>query len=99
MHNPLRILHLEDDPSDRELVEAKLLTGEGSRTKIRQVDTKGSRFSGRSKRRKSTLSADYSLPAFDSLTARRSQQGPEVVPLALFIFVSGTMGKISRSKR
>jgi PAS domain S-box len=90
MHNPLRILHLEDDPLDRELVEAKLSEG-GVSYKIRQVDTKESFLRAIEEEEIDIILADYSLPAFDGLTALEIAKQKR--PLVPFIFVSGTMGE------
>jgi two-component system, cell cycle sensor histidine kinase and response regulator CckA len=89
MHDPLRILHLEDDPLDRELVEATLAEG-GVSCKIRHVDTREA-FVRAIEEEIDIILADYSLPTFDGLTALEiaKQKRPEVP----FIFVSGTMGE------
>ena len=89
MDNPLRILHLEDDPLDRELVEATLAEAGVSCT-IRHVDTREA-FVRAIEEEIDIILADYSLPAFDGLTALEiaKQKRPEIP----FIFVSGTMGE------
>jgi two-component system cell cycle sensor histidine kinase/response regulator CckA len=95
LNNPLRILHLEDDLLDRELVEATLAEA-GVSCKIRHVDTREA-FVRAIEEEIDIILADYSLPAFDGLTALdiAKRRRPEVP----FIFVSGTMGKIRRSNR
>jgi hypothetical protein len=90
MDNPLRILHLEDDPLDREIVEANLAEG-GVSCRIRHVETRESFLKAIEEEEFDIILADYSLPAFDGLTALEfaKQKRPEVP----FIFVSGTMGE------
>ena len=85
----MRILHLEDDPLDRELVEATLAEAGVSCT-IRHVDTREA-FVRAIEEEIDIILADYSLPAFDGLTALEiaKQKRPEIP----FIFVSGTMGE------
>jgi PAS domain S-box-containing protein len=89
MREPLKILHLEDDPLDRELVEATLAEGGVSYT-IQRVDTREA-FVRAIEEEIDIILADYSLPAFDGLAALEiaKQKRPEVP----FIFVSGTMGE------
>jgi two-component system cell cycle sensor histidine kinase/response regulator CckA len=89
LNNPLRILHLEDDLLDRELVEATLAEA-GVSCKIRHVDTREA-FVRAIEEEIDIILADYSLPAFDGLTALdiAKRRRPEVP----FIFVSGTMGE------
>jgi hypothetical protein len=90
MHDPLRILHLEDDPLDRELVEATLVEG-GFSCKIRHVETRTAFTQAIEEGEIDIILADYSLPAFDGITALEiSRQRLPVVP---FILVSGAMGE------
>ena len=90
MHNSVRILHLEDDPLDRELVEANLAEG-GVSYKIRHVDTRESFVRAIEEEEIDIILADYSLPAFDGLTALEIAKQKR--PLVPFVFVSGTMGE------
>jgi two-component system, cell cycle sensor histidine kinase and response regulator CckA len=90
MHDPLRILHLEDDPLDRELVEATLVEG-GFSCKIRHVETRTAFTQAIEEGEIDIILADYSLPAFDGITALEiSRQRLPVVP---FILVSGALGE------
>ena len=90
MDNPLRILHLEDDPLDRDLV-AESLTEGGFSCKMRHVDTRESFLKAIEEEEFDIILADYSLPAFDGLAALEiaRKKRPEVP----FIFVSGTTGE------
>jgi len=90
MDDPLRILHLEDDPLDRELVEATLAEG-GFSFQIRHVDTRAAFVQAIEEGGIDIILADYSLPTFDGLTALEIAR--QKLPLVPFILVSGTMGE------
>ena len=90
MDDPLRILHLEDDPLDCELVEATLAEG-GYSVQIRRVDTKAAFVRAIEDGEIDIILADYSLPTFDGLTALKIAQ--QKLPMVPFILVSGTMGE------
>jgi PAS domain S-box-containing protein len=90
MNPPLRVLHLEDDVRDTELVQATLQAEEIQST-LTRVETElefvavleGGSFD--------LILADYTLPSFDGLSALRiAQQRTPDIP---FIFVSGTLGE------
>src|SRR5215475_13298182 len=90
MNTPLRVLHLEDDIRDTELVQATL-KGEGFQPQLTRVEAEHD-FVGALKRGGFDLIlADYTLPSFDGLSALRlaQQHSPEVP----FLFVSGTLGE------
>src|SRR6266403_1070331 len=78
MNSPLRVLHLEDDVRDTELVRATL---EGEQDVLAALERESLDL----------ILADYTLPSFDGLSALRiaQQHSPEVP----FIFVSGTLGE------
>jgi PAS domain S-box-containing protein len=90
MNAPLRILHLEDDVRDTELVQATL-EGEGIPANLTRVETEQDFFSRLNRGSCDLILADYTLPSFDGLSALRiaQQHSPEVP----FIFVSGTLGE------
>ena len=90
MHDPLRILHLEDNPLDCELVEATLAEG-GFSFQIRRVDTRAAFVSAIEGGEIDIILADYSLPTFDGLTALNIAR--QKLPLVPFILVSGSMGE------
>jgi CheY-like chemotaxis protein len=87
---PLRILYLEDDPNDAELVQA-MLEGEDVACQVTLVDTRIDFLASLERDDIDLILADYSLPSFDGISALRLavEKRPEVP----FIFVSGTMGE------
>ena len=90
MHDPLRILHLEDDSQDRELVAATLAEG-GISFEIRHVETREAFLQAIEEEEIDLILADYSLPMFDGLTALEiARRKLSLVP---FILVSGTIGE------
>ncbi|MGQ0700794.1 MAG: response regulator [Panacagrimonas sp.] len=90
MNTPLRVLHLEDDPRDAELVQAELEAG-GIECEITRVETRETFTAALVAAAPDLILADFSLPSFDGLSALEiaAQQRPEVP----FIFVSGTLGE------
>jgi len=88
--SPLRILHLEDDPKDVELIEA-MLTGEGLACDIRRVDNRKQYISALEQGGFDLILADYWLGSFDGLSALRMAR--EKCPEIPFILVSGTLGE------
>ena len=90
MNFPLRVLHLEDDVRDTELVQATL-EGEGIPANLTRVETEQDFLSRLNRGSCDLILADYTLPSFDGLSALRiAQQHSPDVP---FIFVSGTLGE------
>ena len=87
---PLRILHLEDDPHDRELAEATLAS-DGVFCEIRHVDTREAFEGALLAEPFDVILADYSLPRFDGLTAQAIAR--RLCPQTPFIFVSGSLGE------
>jgi two-component system cell cycle sensor histidine kinase/response regulator CckA len=90
MRSSLKILHLEDDPRDRELVR-ETLEAEGIRCEVECVDTREAFIEALDRVRPDLILADYKLPSFDGLSALEIAKVrlPEV-PL---IIVSGIMGE------
>src|ERR1700722_14393669 len=86
----LRILHLEDDPLDAELV-LSTLTDAGISCEIRRVDTEGGFVDALLQDKFDLIISDFSMPGFNGKGALKlaRQQCPEVP----FIFVSGTIGE------
>src|SRR5688572_9019653 len=68
VHMPIRILHLEDDPADAELVQATLLA-EGLAVITQVVLTREDYQAALQPGRLDLILADFSLPRFDGLTA------------------------------
>jgi signal transduction histidine kinase/FixJ family two-component response regulator len=90
MNFPLRVLHLEDDARDTELVQAAL-EGEGIQSELTRVEREQDFLAALKRESLDLILADYTLPSFDGLSALRiAQQDSPDVP---FIFVSGTLGE------
>ena len=89
LSRPLIILHLEDNPTDADLIENTLIGG-GLQVEITRVDTRESFLAGLDRRPLDLILCDYRLPQFHGLTALElaREHRPEVP----FIFVSGTLG-------
>ena len=87
---PLRILHLEDEADDAELVQAAL-RGDGLQCDIRNVDTRGAFLEALTRDRPDIVLSDFSLPEIDGLTALALVR--ERAPDVPFILVSGTLGE------
>jgi PAS domain S-box-containing protein len=86
----LRILYLEDDPKDADLVLA-MLEAEGVTCRVTLVETKADFLASLEQEGIDLILADYSLPSFDGISALKFavERRPEVP----FIFVSGAMGE------
>ena len=84
----VRILHLEDDDMDAELIAATL--GAGLDCELKRVVTRADYMAALEQGAFDLILADYALPSFSgpaALTAARARQ-PELP----FIFLSGTLG-------
>lgn len=90
MKSPLRILYLEDEKIDVEIVRAKLQE-DGFVYDLTNVETEADFISALEKRTFDIILADYKLPAFDGLSALAIAR--EKTPDVPFIFVSGAMGE------
>ena len=89
MTQPLRILHLEDDPHDSELVQSVLIE-QGIQCELVRVDSPQS-FEAALAQDFSLILADYALPAFDGMSALALAQ--KKCPDLPFILLSGTAGE------
>lgn len=90
MTDPLRILHIEDDPADAELVRA-IIESEQIQCDIVRVET-GRDFEAEVAAGEfDMIFADYSLPAYDGLSALETAK--EKCPDVPFIFITGKMGE------
>src|SRR6267378_3899000 len=85
-----RILHLEDDPADRELIRETLGT-EGIELDLVQVDSKADFEAALAQDSVALVLSDYALPHFDGFSALELVH--EKKPNLPFIFVSGTLGE------
>ena len=92
--HPLRILSLEDDPNDAELIH-ELLRSEDVACELQRVDTQEAFLAalgqGGIGLGIDLILADYTLPSFDGLSALKLAK--QVRPDVPFIFVSGTLGE------
>ena len=91
MKAPLRILHLEDDPKDAELIQATLET-QGLVSEVTRVETQDDFLASLERDQFDLIFADYTLPSFDGLTALKIAL--EKCPDLPFIFISGTLGEL-----
>ena len=86
----LRVLHLEDDPADAELIHAAL-EAEGMAVDARRVDTSEAFLRAIEEDTFDLVLSDYALPSFDGISAVRELRRRKVdVPL---IIISGTLGE------
>jgi formate hydrogenlyase transcriptional activator len=90
MKSALRILHLEDDPVDIELIQSMLIK-EGIDCELHHVVALADFVAALEEDELDLILADYSLPSFDGLTALAlaREKRPEVP----FILVSGQLGE------
>jgi PAS domain S-box-containing protein len=90
MNPPLRVLHLEDDSQDAELMRATL-EAEGIQAELTRVETEQDFVAAIKEKDVDLILADYSLPSFDGLSALKiAREHATDVP---FIFVSGKLGE------
>lgn len=90
MDRPLRILHLEDNPHDRELIQ-EILQNEGVGMAITSAATRVEFVRALEQAEFDIILSDKSLPAFDGLEALHLAK--EIRPDVPFVFVSGSMGE------
>src|SRR6202163_3610298 len=90
MPHPLRILSIEDDPKDAELIR-DLLETEGIVCEVTRVDTEAALLASLEQGGIDLILADYSLPSFDGISALKLAM--KAYPDVPFIFVSGTLGE------
>jgi signal transduction histidine kinase/ActR/RegA family two-component response regulator len=88
--SPLRLLHLEDDPVDADLITATLKEG-NIPCQSQLVDTRQAFVAALKEGRMDLILADYSIPGFDGMTALTLARlhCPDVP----FLFVSATIGE------
>jgi signal transduction histidine kinase len=86
----LKILHLEDNILDAELVEANLLMGDFT-PEILRVETREEFVAAIENGDFDLIFADYSLPSFDGLGAL--EIACDVLPDVPFIIISGALGE------
>jgi PAS domain S-box-containing protein len=86
----LRILSIEDDPKDAELIQ-DLLEAENIACEVTRVDTQAALMASLEQGGIDLILADYSLPSFDGISALKL--ATTICPGVPFIFVSGTLGE------
>jgi PAS domain S-box-containing protein len=86
----LRILSIEDDPKDTELIR-DLLETEGIVCEVTRVDTEAALLASIEQGGIDLILSDYTLPAFDGISALKFAM--KTCPDVPFIFVSGTLGE------
>ncbi|MEI8176218.1 MAG: GAF domain-containing protein, partial [Candidatus Omnitrophota bacterium] len=86
----LRIIHLEDDQNDAELI-ARQLAKDGVAAAVKRVRTKEEFIRALNERAPELILADYRIPGFDGLDALKVAR--EKYPETPFIFVSGAIGE------
>jgi PAS domain S-box-containing protein len=87
---PIRILYLEEDPKDAELVQAAL-EGEGVAYHVTRVEAEPEFVAALKQGEFDLILADYTLPSFDGISALKITK--ELRPEMPFIFVTGTLGE------
>ena len=92
MHSSCRILHLEDDRHDAELIQSAL-AADGLGCSITHARSRGEFIAALERGGFDAILADHHLPGFDGLTALRLAR--EQCPDVPFIFLSGTMDDAS----
>jgi two-component system cell cycle sensor histidine kinase/response regulator CckA len=90
MEQLIHILHLEDDPVDAELIQAKIESA-GLSCRITCVQDRDEFEIALRQGGYDIILADYQLPMYDGMSALRLAQA--LCPDVPFIFVSGTMGE------
>ena len=86
----LQILHLEDNPDDRRLVE-KLLASDGLECLFRPVESQKDFESALNRNKFDLIISDFSLPAYGGDAALAATQ--KLQPETPFILLSGTIGE------
>lgn len=90
METSLRILYLEDDPNDLEMV-ISMLEAEGFNCEVCHVETRDDFVESIERGAFNIILSDYTLPAFDGLMALEITK--EKCPDVPFVLVSGTLGE------
>jgi PAS domain S-box-containing protein len=90
MDRAVRILHLEDDPHDREMVR-RLLNREGFAIAITHATSRDEFLHALENESFDIILSDKALPAFDGMEALETAK--RLRPDVPFVFVSGNMGE------
>ena len=90
MPSPLRVLHLEDNPRDAEVVRHRLEEG-GLSCDVLLVNSKDSFEAALTREPFDLILSDYNLPGYDGVTALKHAQ--LVQPDVPVVIISGTVGE------
>ncbi len=90
MKHRVRILHLEDDINDAELIAAKIAMA-GISVEFERVETEEDFLNALRYNKFDIILCDYALPSYDGMAALEAKR--RLCPNVPFIFVSGTMGE------
>jgi CheY-like chemotaxis protein len=77
VQRPLRILSIQDDPNDTDLIQGVLKT-EGMVCEVTRVDTEAALLVSIAQGKVDLILADYTLPSFDGVSALKVAQ--KIVP-------------------
>jgi PAS domain S-box-containing protein len=91
MNDPLRILYLEDDPRDAELVRDRLQQAPSIACELRVASNRAEYEAALAEARFDLILADYSLPDYDGMAALALAR--ERQPDVPFILISGVLGE------
>jgi len=92
MNQPLRILHLEDNPADSQLLGDQL-AHEGIAAKVSLTTGRADFVAALEKEKWDLIIADYRLPDFTGLDALKLVR--DKLPVTPFILLSGTIGELA----
>jgi PAS domain S-box-containing protein len=90
VQRPLRILSIQDDPNDTDLIQGVLRT-EGMVCDVTRVDTEAALLASIAQGKIDLILADYTLPSFGGVSALKVAQ--KTCPDVPLLFVSGTPGE------
>ncbi|MFY9221270.1 MAG: response regulator [Blastocatellia bacterium] len=90
METKIKILHLEDNPTDAELVK-EILDSESVAFEILQVNNRESYVKAIQTKKFDLIFSDYSIPSFSG--AKALEIAKENTPDTPFIYISGTIGE------
>ena len=90
MRQPLRVLSVEDNPGDTQLIQ-DLLEAEGVSCQMTRIDSEAALLVELERGGIDLILADYTLPSFDGLSALNLAM--KIRPEVPFIFVTGTLGE------
>lgn len=90
MNTTLRVVHLEDNSKDAELI-ASMIEAEGITVDVTLVETKEDFIKALKRGGFDIILSDYTIPSYDGISALKKAK--EISPDTPFVFVSGTIGE------